>query len=376
MFDEVIDRRNTGSLKWDRYPDREVLPMWVADMDFRSPEPVLEALRRRTRHGVFGYTEPQERLVDTVMKYLGERHDFPVQRDWILWLPGLVPALNIISRAFSGSLLTATPIYPPFLFAPEYAEKELVRVPLRVEENRWTWDWERLEEAVRPDTRVLLLCHPHNPVGRVFGREELGRLAAFAARHDLIVSSDEIHCDLILDPGLRHIPFATLSSDARERTISLFAPSKTYNLPGLACAFAVIPNKELRHAFRKTARGIITEVNAMGYAACEAAYAEGEPWRLRLIDQLRRNRDRLQEFLSERVPQVVTTHVEATYLAWIDVRPLSLDNPASHFEKHGLGLSDGRLFGMPGFLRMNFGCPPSVLEEGLRRFERAANVAR
>jgi len=376
MFEKVIDRTGTGSLKWDRYKDPEILPMWVADMDFHSPEPVIDALKTRAEHGVFGYTIPYKSLNDTVLRYLEHSHGFSCQPEWLVWLPGLVPALNLICRAFEGTVLTATPIYPPFLSAPPYSGRPIQKVPLQLAGDRWEFDWDALEAATTADTRVLLLCNPHNPVGRVFTRDELEKLAQYAQRHDLVVSADEIHSDLILEPDLRHIPFATLGDDSRERSISLFAPSKTYNLPGLSCAFAVIPNPKLRAAFNKAARGIVTEINAMGYAACEAAYKEGEPWRTELLAQLRRNRDRVLDFIRGNTPEIGITPIEATYLAWLDVRSLELDDPAAHFLKHGLALSDGKLFGAPGYLRLNFGCPPQTLQSGLDRLLQGVQSAR
>jgi cystathionine beta-lyase len=350
--------------------------MWVADMDFASPQPVIDALKARVNHGVFGYTEPYAAVVEAVQNYLLNTHKFECRKEWIVWLPGLVPALNLICKAFEGSVMMNTPIYPPFLTAPAHADRPQHRVPLSWDGSQWTLDWAAMEEAVEPQTRVFLLCNPHNPVGRVYRRKELEQLAEFALRHDLIIASDEIHCDLILDPGLEHIPFLNLAPEVQERTIALYAPSKTYNLPGLACSFAVIPNARLRAAFKRVARGVITEINAMGYTACDAAYRYGAPWLADLIQQLRRNRDFTVSFLSEHTPEITHYPVEATYLSWMDVRTLGLENPAAFFESHGIGLSDGAHFGTEGFLRLNFGCPPSLLQEGLNRLKSAVEHAR
>ncbi|MGJ3243344.1 MAG: MalY/PatB family protein [Opitutales bacterium] len=377
-FDTLPDRSGTGSLKWEKYAGRDVLPFWVADMDFLSPPPVIAALEARARHGVYGYTQAPGEAVDAVLGYLRNRHGLEVDPAELIWLPGLVPALNVVARAFGDpgdGILTATPVYPPFLSCPGNQGKRLQAVPLREADGRWTFDWPAMEAAVTPQTRVLLLCSPHNPVGRVWTGTELEAVRAFAQKHDLIVCSDEIHCDLILDPERKHRPFAGLSADARARSINLFAPSKTYNLPGLACAFAFIPDRGLRLAFKRALQGLITEVNAFGYAGCTAALTEGEPWRQALLTVLRKNAARVRARVEDLRLPVRTWPVEATYLAWIDLRALGLEDSVGHLEAHGIGLSDGRSFQAPGFVRLNFGCPPAHLEEGLRRLAAGLQAA-
>lgn len=372
-FDTAPDRTGTGSLKWDKYAGRDVLPLWVADMDFRSPPPVVEALRERADHGVFGYTVPHDEVIRETLAYLQRVHGFDARPEWLVWLPGLVPALNVCCRAFGdpdGGVLALTPVYPPFLSAPHFSDRRRIAVPLGLDGDRWVIDWEGLDRAVTPDTKVFLFCHPHNPVGRVWRREELERIVDFCERHDLVLCSDEIHADLILD-DIPHVPALGLGAPAAGRTIALLSPSKTYNLPGLACAYAVIPDEGIRMAFKRAARGIITEVNAFGYAGCAAAYRHGEPWRRELIQYLRGNRDLLYRFAAERLPGVHLRPMEATYLAWLDVRDLALDSPAKFFEDAGVGLSNGHDFGTPGFLRINFGCPRARLQEGLERMAKA-----
>lgn len=372
-FDEAPDRTGTGSLKWDRYAGRDVLPLWVADMDFRSPPAVADALRARVEHGVFGYTVPHDDVVQATLDYLRRAHGVEARPEWLVWLPGLVPALNVCCRAFGepgNGVLTLTPVYPPFLSAPHFSDRQRIAAPLLAEGARWVIDWEALARAVTPETRLFLLCHPHNPVGRVWRRDELERIVDFCEEHDLVLCSDEIHCDLILD-DVPHVPTLALGARAVQRTIALLSPSKTYNLPGLACAYAVIPDDGLRASFKRAARGIITEVNAFGYAACAAAYRHGEPWRRELIQYLRGNRDLLYRFAAERLPGIALRPMEATYLAWLDVRELGLDAPAKFFEDAGVGLSNGNDFGTPGFLRLNFGCPRARLQEGLERMASA-----
>ncbi|MFO7725557.1 MAG: PatB family C-S lyase [Oceanipulchritudo sp.] len=373
-FDSFPDRSNTGSLKWQKYHGRDILPMWVADMDFRSPEPVREALRERVEHGVYGYTVPYPGVENAVIEYMKEVHRLEIESEWIVWMPGLVPALNAASRAFESpgdSVMTNTPVYPPFLSAPEWQDKELLAVPLKVAGDRYTFDFEAMEAAVNERTRLFILCNPHNPVGRAWSREELLELLAFCRRHDLIVVSDEIHCDLILDPDLPHHTFLSLDPWARDHSLTLMAPSKTYNVPGLACSFIIVPDKGLRRRFQQASRGLITEVNCLGYAGCEAAYRHGEPWRRALLEVLRKNYMRTQSFIRGEMPLIRMFPMEATYLAWLDVRPLGLESPDQHFEGHGVGLSNGTFFGSPGFLRLNFGCPPKMLETALERMKMA-----
>jgi len=372
-FDQSIDRRHTGSLKWDKYAGRDVLPLWVADMDFASPPEVIKALQARVDHAVFGYTVPYDEVNGAVVDYLRNAHGSSIEKDWIVWVPGLVPALNLICRATgtSGSgVMIQTPVYPPFLTAPVFSDRKRISVPLACRDGRWEMDWDAMEKAVTPDTKLFILCHPHNPVGRVWRREELERLLDFCERHDLVLVSDEIHCDLILE-DLKHIPMLNLGARASRRTIAMYSPSKTYNLPGLACAYAVIPDEALRAQFKKVARGIITEINAFGYVGCIAAYRHGEPWRKELIAYLQANRDLVVQFVRDQLPGIVMHPMEATYLAWLDVRALKLETPAGFFEEAGVGLSNGIDFGAPGFLRLNFGCPRRTLEQGLNRMATA-----
>ena len=368
-FDEIIERRGTGSYKWDRYAGRDILPLWVADMDFRSPPSVLAALRDSIDHGVFGYTAPGEGLVEAVRAHTRHHYDWTIEPDWFVWLPGLVPGLNLACRAVGqpgDAVLTATPIYPPFLRAPGLAGRELVSVPLRRSERRWEWDFDALEAALTPRVRLLLLCHPHNPVGRVWSDDELSRLLELARQHDLIVCSDEIHCDLILEPDRRHVPLAGLDPAFAERTITLMAPSKTWNLAGLGCSFALIPDPALRRRFCREMAGLMPPVNLLGLTAAEAAYRHGESWRGALLDYLRGNRQLLSEWFADG-NRLSWTVPEATYLAWIDARAVDPVNPLPAFEALGVGLSDGREFGLPGYLRLNFGCPRPLLRTALER---------
>lgn len=375
-FDRQPDRRDVPGEKWGRYADRDVLPLWVADMDFAAPPPVLEALRNRIDHGVFGYTDAWPSLISAVTDGIARDHDWRVEPDWLVWLPGVVTGLNLACRAVGNQgdgVFTATPIYPPFLFAPDNNERRLVSCALEESAGRWHWNRAATAAAIDDRTRLFMLCNPHNPVGRAFDREELRWIAALAEERDLVICSDEIHCGLVLDADRPHIPIAALDERTSRRTITLMAPSKTWNIPSLYCAFAIIPDPALRSRFRRAMRGIVPHVNVLGMVAAEAAYRDGGPWREALLDYLRGNRTRVLEAIAA-MPGLRTTSPEATYLAWIDCREAGLDDPAAFFEAAGVGLSDGKGFGLAGFVRLNFGCPRSTLDEALARMRRALAI--
>ena len=267
-------------------------------------------------------------------------------------------------------MLTTVPVYPPFLKAPKLSHRGLATLPLVQEAGRWTFDFERLEALITPRTRLFLLCNPYNPVGRVFTREELARLAMIGEKHNLIICSDEIHCGLVLDQDKRHVPIATLDHAMARRTVTFMSPSKTFNLPGLGCAFAIIPDQQLRRRFRRAMAGIVPGVNLLGYTAAWAAYRDGSEWQAALLAYLRRNRDLVSQAVN-RLPGLTMSHVEATYLGWIDTRAAGLEEPVKFFEKAGVGLGDGAAFGGPGFVRLSFACPQVTLAEALSRMRRA-----
>lgn len=372
-FDEPIDRGGTGAIKWDRYAGRDIIPMWVADMDFLSPPAVIAALRERAAHGVFGYTFPTAELTQAVMELLAREWRWKIEPDWIVWLPGLVSGINVTCRAVGApgdAVLTNVPIYPPFLTAPGHMERDVIQVPLTRTGERWEIDCALLEAAITPRTRLMLLCSPHNPCGRVWTREELLTIAEICLRHEVIICSDEIHNQLVLEPGCRHIPTATLSREIAEQTITLMAPSKTYNIAGLGCSLAIIPNAKLRADFQAAQAGIVPHINALGYTAALAAFREGEPWRRALLAYLRGNRDLVTTTIAE-IEGLATTPIEATYLAWIDARATGLEDPARFFEEAGVGLSDGKDFAGDGYLRLNFGCPRALLTRALERMQAA-----
>lgn len=371
-FDQPVDRRNTGSDKWDAYAGRDVLPMWVADMDFRAPPAVLEALHDRVDHGVFGYSRPTRELIDITCAMLRVHHHWQVDPDWLVWLPGMVPGLHVACAAVGetdDAVLTTTPVYPPFLKAPERTRRQLQTVALA--DDAGHMDFDALEAAVTRRTRVFMFCNPHNPTGHVHTPQELERLADFCRAHDLVLVSDEIHCGLVLDPDCQHRSIATLNDDIARRTITLVAPSKTYNIAGLGCSLAIIPDAALRDRFAAARAGFVPGVNSLGYTAAAAAWRDCDDWHAALLGVLRRNRDIVTAAV-DRHPRLSMTRPEATYLAWIDCRRLNTDHPGQCFEAAGLGLSDGRPFGAEGYMRLNFGYSLPVLEEAMARLARVA----
>ena len=378
-FDRTIDRRTSplnDSVKWAKYGDQDVLPMWVADMDFAAPPDVLSALHQRIDHGVLGYPEVTSRVRDAVLLHLSRDLGWQVDPDWLVWLPGLVTGLNVACRTVGDTgdgVLTAVPIYPPFMSAPRLSDRRLqtFRLLPDPEGQTWIWDHDAMLAASDASTRLLMLCNPHNPVGRVWSREELLEIGDMAERHDWIICSDDIHCELVLERGVRYTPIASLSSEIAQRSITLLAPSKTYNIPGLGASFAVIPEAGLRRRFERVMAGIVPHINVLGYTAMVAAYTSGVPWRNAVLDYLRENRDVLLLALKA-LPGLRVQSPEATYLAWIDARGVSRPegmSAARYFEQAGVGLSPGEDF-MPGatdFVRLNFGCSRATLNQAIDR---------
>ena len=372
-FDTEVERRGTASLKWEKYKGQDIIPLWVADMDFRSPPAVIRALQQRVAYGIFGYPVAPDELNEVVVAKLGSRYDWKVKPEWLIWLPGLVTGINVACRAVGDDgddVMTAVPVYPPFLTAPTHFRRNLIKVALKEKNNRWALNLDLLEQAITAKTRLFIFCNPHNPIGRVYTRDEIGALTAICQKHDIIVCSDEIHCDLILDGEKRHVPTATLDAEIAARTITLMSPSKTFNLPGLGCAFAVISEKNLRKRFKEAMAGIVPGVNVLGYTAALAAFKDCSDWQAALLEYLRVNRNTVEQAVG-RMPPLSMAPVEATYLAWIDMRAAGMKNPSAFFKDAGVGLQDGIEFGAPGFVRLNFGCPRSLLEEALNRMASA-----
>ena len=374
-FDRVIDRSATSSAKWDRY-DSDVLPFWVADMDFAAPDFILDALRQRIDHGVLGYTMPPAELIDAVLAWLKNSFDWEVSPEWLVWLPGVVTGFNLACRVAGSAgdaVMMTVPVYYPFLPAPRHSGRRSIEVPLVLAGNEWVMDFDAMAAAASDDTRMFMLCNPQNPTGRSYRLEELEALADFCLRRNMLICADEIHCGLLLDEHLRHIPIAALSKDLEAQTITLMAPTKSYNTPGLGCGFAVIADTELRRSFNRARAGLVPGIGPLAYLAAQAAYQDHSDWLPSLRRYLAGNRDLLEARIA-RLPGVSMTHVEATYLAWLDVRALPVESVPRHFEAHGIGLSDGDQFHGPGYMRFNFGCPRDTLENGIARMEAAVSA--
>jgi cystathionine beta-lyase len=368
-FDNLKSRRGTNSIKYDTYPG-EYIPLFIADMDFESPTVITEAIQNRLNHGVFGYTKPSDELYDTVIKWFGNEYGFEIKKSWITWLPGVVPALNVACSMVDGDILTNTPNYSMLLLAPKKAGKKRIDSAMIKVDGRFEIDFEDLERKITPETKMFLFCNPHNPVGRVYSKDELLKVRDFCKRHNLIVVSDEIHCELILES--KHIPFLTIQENpSAENSITLMSPAKTYNIPAIQVAFAIIPNHDLKKSFEKAAFAMPSP-NLFGLEACRAAYAYGNPWKKELLAYLRGNRDYLEDEFGKRFPKLVYTHVEATYLMWLDFSQYGIDNPFEFFYDNAkIVFSNGKDFGDERFVRLNFGCSRKTLEETLDRMENA-----
>ncbi len=376
-FDFLPDRQHTESVKWGVF-DKDVLPMWVADMDFRSPEPIIRALQERVSHGVFGYAMEMPELRETIQKHLAESYHWSVSPEEIVFVPGVVKGFNLASHMFSaqgGGVLMQTPVYFPFLSAPANAGLERQEMELtRMQDGSYCVDYDRFEETITDQTRLFILCNPHNPVGRVFRKEELERMAEICLRHNVMICSDEIHCELLFS-GQQHHPIATLSPEVAQNTITLMAPSKTYNIAGLDCSFAVIQNPELRKQYKAAGQGLTGHVNLMGLVAALAAYQSGQEWLEQALVYLEANRDYLYRTVRDELPGIHMTSPEGTYLAWLDCREAGIEgNPQKFFlDKARVALNEGATFGKggEGFVRLNFGCPRPMLEEALNRMKSA-----
>ena len=379
-FDQIHQRRGTDSRKWHTYADN-VLPLWVADMDFQAPPVVLQALQARVAEGIFGYGGVQKQLAEVICQRLLQQYQWSVSPEHIVFLPGLVSALNLTCRTVCQSgeaVLVQTPIYPPFLTAPINQGLSLITSELTVHRQgqhlEYAIDFAQFEAAITPQTKLFMLCNPHNPVGRCFNDTELKQLADICLRHDLIICADEIHCELLLG-SVQHRPMATLAPEIADRCITLMAPSKTFNVAGLFCGFAIVQNPQLRKRLKQTAYGSLPEVNLLGLTAALAAYQHAEPWRLALLDYLKANRDFFIQTLNDQLPMLKTTVPEGTYLAWIDCREAGITGNAQRFflEKALLAFNPGEEFGAggEGFVRLNFACPRSTLNQALQQMQQA-----
>jgi cystathionine beta-lyase len=391
-FDRVIPRKGTDCAKWDgaRYVfgSRGVLPMWVADMDFPIARPITEALRKRTEHEIYGYpvSEPPS-TIDAVIRRLKRKYDWEVKPEWVLFTPGVVPSLYSIIRSLSvpgDSIILQDPVYYPFWSAIEDNGCHIANNALRLTGNRYEIDFEGLTKQFLPKRRMgaipnrvkaMILCNPHNPVGRVWTKEELTRMGEIVIGHNAIMIADEIHCELLYK-GFRHTPFATISEEFAQRSVTCLAPSKTFNLAGLEASVLIIPNQQLRETFKTIRKGFLPSCTTFGLVAMEAAFKKGDDWLDQFLVYLHGNLDLLLAFFKERIPRIKVIEPEGTYLVWLDCRSLGMDALAlERFmnQTAKVGLDHGKAFGPngEGFERINIACPRSILIEGLQRIERA-----
>jgi cystathionine beta-lyase len=376
-FDCIIDRRNTESVKWNWFDD-DVLPMWVADMDFRSPAPVIKALHDRIDHGIFGYGMPPEGLREAIIFHLKSRQDWSVRESDISFISGVVTGFNhaIYSLTQPGDkILIQTPVYPPFLAAPEEAGRQCVHNELmRRSDGRYEIDFDDFEDKAASGVKLFILCNPHNPVGRVFTKEELTKMAEICLKHDVLICSDEIHGDLVYSES-HHIPIASLASEVARKTVTYFAPSKTFNVAGFSTSVYVAQDEDMRKRLSQSMRMLLGHPNILGLHAALAAYRDGGEWLDVLLSYLEDNRDFLADFIAEELPGIEMWTPEGTYLGWLDCRGLDLEiSPQKFFlEQAKVGLNDGSDFGVGGngFIRLNFGCPRALLEKGLNRIKDA-----
>lgn len=373
-FDAPIDRSGTWASRWDRYAGRDVIPLWVADTDFRAPPAVLEAFSARIAHGVFGYSVPPDALRAAIVERMQQLYGWAIEPSWIVFLPGVVPGLHLAARHLCDAdqhVLLPTPIYQHFKRAVQLAPREHDDIPLILDGGRWVLDEAFLERALRPNSRLLFLCNPQNPGGTIFTRAELERLAALAERHDLVICSDEIHADLLMDEGKPHVPIASLAPEISRRSVTLMSPNKTFNFPAAGVAYAIIEDARLRAAFSRDHHATLHDASVFGYIGALAAYRDGQGWLDAQLAYLRGNRDLVEAMVAE-TPGLDMAHTEATYLAWIDASGLGVEDPFAHFLAAGVALSPGAQFGSPSFVRLNFGTQRARLVEALARMKQAS----
>jgi cysteine-S-conjugate beta-lyase len=391
-FDTLVERRDTGSTKWTMYGE-DVLPMWVADMDFQSPPAVLDALRQTVDHGVFGYMFPPQDLPQLIVERMASRYNWTIQPEDVLFVPGVMVGVNMTARAVAqdGAILIQPPVYYPFHYTPAWSNCGKQEAPLAYVETEdgftYEIDFDILENTITPETKMLLFCSPHNPIGRVWQRDELERLADLCIKHDLILCADEIHSDLLMG-GVEHIPAATVREEMRDRTVTLIAPSKTFNIPGLSLSVAIIENPDLRRRFVEVGAGTVMIVmgdhahpfmNMMGYIGATAAYRDGDPWLEAVLHYIEGNRDFAQAYMREHMPEVKLASLEGTYLQWLDFRAANLpDLPGKWLlENAKVALNEGRMFGADegtGFARMNLGTSRARIEAALGRIRTALDA--
>jgi len=370
-FDTPVDRAGTWSTRWERYAGRDVIPLWVADTDFRAAPAILEALAQRLEHGVFGYSTPPHELRAAIAERMQRLYRWRVDPGWIVFLPGVVPGLHLAARNLvpaGGHALIPRPVYHHFKRAVELAPRAFSEIPLVLHKGRWVFDLDVFKREITSRSRAFFLCNPQNPGGTVFRQEELEELAVLS--RDLVIVSDEIHCDLILEKGLRHVPIASLAPEVSRRTVTLMSANKSFNIPAAGCGWAIIEDADLRKAFSgDVSAHVVGSPSVFGLAATLAALTRCDDWLAAQLDYLRVNANVVETFVNQ-TPSLSMAHVEATYLAWVDCS--SLDDAAELFLRSGVAVYPGAQFGEPRFVRLNFGTQRSRLQEALKRIKNAS----
>lgn len=382
-FDQIINRRCTYSMKWDflqeKVGDEDIIPLWVADMDFLSPPSVIEALRKRAAHGIYGYTGLPESYYQSVISWMERQFSWAIEKEWIVFTPGVIPALHLAVQAYTqpgDKVIIQPPVYRPFRLAVENNGRRLIQNELANQDGYYRMDLNSLKKQIDEQTRLLILCSPHNPVSRVWREEELQELVALCLQRDIIIVSDEIHADLIM-PGYRHFPTNLISAEAAEITVTCTAPNKTFNIAGLEMGNAIIPNHRLRARFQQTlTKAGLFLANTFGIVATEVAYNEGEEWLAAVIDYIHQNYLLLKDYLHHYLPEIKITPLEGTYLVWLDFRAFRLSDKELReklLRTAKVWLDEGPKFGRggEGFQRLNLACPRALLEKALERIAKA-----
>ncbi|MFL2706120.1 MAG: MalY/PatB family protein [Gammaproteobacteria bacterium] len=372
-FDTIVDRIESRSTKWLKFDDPNVLPMWVADMDFKCPPEVIEAIKERANQGIFGYTERPSDLTSLLKQRLYDRSGWDIEPDWVTWMPGVVVGLNVACRTVlspGDMVMMPSPIYRPFVYAPDNMNRGMLKTELINDEGRLVLDYESINNLISDDIKMFYFCNPHNPGGTMFKEEEIKEIVDTCKRNETIICADEIHSDLTFLKERGHIHLAQTSEWAANNSITLLSPTKTFNMQGLPCGAAIIPNPEIRKEFRRNMRGIAAHIGVFAYTAAEAAYRFGDPWHEELMKYLEKNRSFLREEVSK-IEGLSLYGPEATYLAWIDCSKTGLEDPADFFINAGVGVHRGEWFGDSNFVRLNFGCPYTRLEEAVNRIKKA-----
>ncbi len=379
-FDEIIDRKHSNCVKYDGYQDiygaDGLIPLWVADMDFKTPDFVFDAIKERSNHPVLGYFIHSDGFYRSIIQWMERRHQWKIEKDWIYFAPGIVPGLAFLVQAFTSpgdKVLLQTPVYHPFYYVIQNQNREIVRNPLRLVEDHFEMDYENLEARLKTGVKMMILCNPHNPLGRCWTKEELRKVGELCLQYHCLLVSDEIHSDLMM-PGYKHTPMAYISKEIAENTITCMAPSKTFNIAGLATSEIIIPNENLRKQFEKVMYdGVHLFVgNIFGELALEACYTYGEEWLEQLLVYLKKNVDFVQQYIKENLPEIKTFRHEATYLPWLDFSGFHLSHEELFrklADRARVALNDGQIFGEEGrcCFRINVACPKSTLEKAMEQ---------